>query len=53
MAGIDELLVRKERALQKTRLMRRVAWDVAVWTMLLPVGGGGAVWAVGRLVGWW
>jgi hypothetical protein len=51
--GADELLVRKERALQRARWVRRVAWDVAVWTMLLPVGGGGMVWAAGRLVGQW
>jgi hypothetical protein len=53
LAGVDELLVRKERTLQRKRWVRRVAWDVAVWTMLLPVGGGGIVWAAGRLAGRW
>jgi len=28
-------------------------WDVGVWVLLLPVGGGGVVWGVGRLAGKW
>ncbi|EIN12529.1 hypothetical protein PUNSTDRAFT_118328 [Punctularia strigosozonata HHB-11173 SS5] len=50
---MEELLRRKERSLQKRRLLRRIAWDVGVWVLLLPVGGGGYVWAVGRLAGKW
>ncbi|KAI0074119.1 hypothetical protein K474DRAFT_1699892 [Panus rudis PR-1116 ss-1] len=49
----DELLQRKERLLQRRRLGRRIVWDIGVWTLLLPVGGGGLVWAVGRLAGRW
>ncbi|EMD40155.1 hypothetical protein CERSUDRAFT_112364 [Gelatoporia subvermispora B] len=49
----DELLQRKERTLQRRRLGRRIVWDVGVWTLLVPVGGGGLVWAVGRIAGKW
>lgn len=49
----DELLQRKERTLQRRRLARRIAWDVGVWVLLLPVGGGGLVWATGRVLGRW
>lgn len=31
----DELLLRKERALQKKQLRKRIAWDVGVWVLLL------------------
>lgn len=49
----DELLQRKERTLQRRRLGRRLAFDVLAWVVVLPVGGGGAAWAVGRLLGHW
>jgi hypothetical protein len=52
-AMMEELLRRKERSMQKRRLLRRIAWDVGVWVLLLPVGGGGYVWAAGRLAGRW
>ncbi|KAJ7132958.1 hypothetical protein C8R46DRAFT_1181198 [Mycena filopes] len=52
-SAADELLQRKERALQKTQFRKRVIWDIAVWTLLLPVGGGGFVWGAGRLAGRW
>ncbi|KAI0667744.1 hypothetical protein C8Q78DRAFT_981745 [Trametes maxima] len=49
----DELLQRKERTLQRRRLGRRLVWDVAVWVLLVPIGGGGLVWAVGRVADKW
>ncbi|PCH39918.1 hypothetical protein WOLCODRAFT_23714 [Wolfiporia cocos MD-104 SS10] len=49
----DELLQRKERTLQRRRLGRRLVWDIGVWVLLVPVGGGGLVWAAGRVVGGW
>ncbi|KAL1950431.1 hypothetical protein VTO73DRAFT_5555 [Trametes versicolor] len=49
----DELLQRKERTLQRRRLGRRLIWDVGVWVLLVPVGGGGVAWAVGRMAGRW
>jgi len=49
----DELLQRKERALQRRRLGRRIIWDVGVWVLLLPVGGSGVVWGVGRIFRRW
>lgn len=49
----DELLLRKERTLQRRRLGRRLVWDFGVWMLLVPVGGGGTAWAAGRLVGKW
>ncbi|KAJ7021624.1 hypothetical protein C8F04DRAFT_1313716 [Mycena alexandri] len=52
-SAADELLQRKERALQKRQFRKRVVWDVGVWTLLLPVGGGGFVWGAGRLAGKW
>ena len=48
---MDELLLRKERTLQRRRLGRRLVWDLGVWLVLLPVGGAGLAWAVGRAVG--
>ncbi|KAL0576940.1 hypothetical protein V5O48_005047 [Marasmius crinis-equi] len=47
----DPLLQRKEKALQKKQWKRRLIWDLGVWTLLLPVGGGGFVWAMGTLFG--
>ncbi|KAJ7432752.1 hypothetical protein B0H11DRAFT_2123905 [Mycena galericulata] len=52
-SAADELLQRKERALQKRQFRKRVIWDVGVWVLLLPVGGGGFVWGAGRLAGRW
>ncbi|KAI0916886.1 hypothetical protein AcV7_005756 [Taiwanofungus camphoratus] len=49
----DELLQRKERTLQRRRLGRRIVWDIGAWVLLVPVGGGGLVWAGGRLAGRW
>ena len=49
----DELLQRKERTLQRRRLGRRLAFDVLAWVVVVPVGGGGVAWAVGRLRGSW
>ncbi len=49
----QELLLRKERALQRRRSLRRIAWDLGVWFLLVPVGGGGIVWTVGRLAYVW
>ncbi|KAI1794966.1 hypothetical protein LXA43DRAFT_1072407 [Ganoderma leucocontextum] len=49
----DELLQRKERTLQRRRLGRRLIWDIGVWVLLVPVGGGGLVWAVQRMLGNW
>ena len=44
----DELLLRKERALQRKQFKKRVVWDVGVWGMF--VGGTmGLVWVVGRV----
>lgn len=30
----DELLLRKERALQKKQLRKRIVWDIGTWTLL-------------------
>ncbi|CDO69910.1 hypothetical protein BN946_scf184884.g69 [Trametes cinnabarina] len=49
----DELLQRKEHTLQRRRLGRRLIWDIGVWVLLIPVGGGGVGWAVGHMVGKW
>ncbi|TBU44418.1 hypothetical protein BD309DRAFT_1000494 [Dichomitus squalens] len=49
----DELLQRKERTLQRRRLGRRLVWDFGVWVLLVPVGGGGFVWAIGRMLDKW
>ncbi|KAJ7128229.1 hypothetical protein C8R43DRAFT_1027477 [Mycena crocata] len=52
-SAADELLQRKERALQKRQFRKRVIWDIGVWVLLLPVGGGGFVWGAGRLASKW
>ncbi|KAK0439922.1 hypothetical protein EV421DRAFT_1905812 [Armillaria borealis] len=49
----DELLQRKERALQRSQTRKRIIWDMGVWVLLLPVGGGGFIWAIGHLTGKW
>ncbi|KAF9468646.1 hypothetical protein BDZ94DRAFT_1183506 [Collybia nuda] len=46
----DELLLRKERALQKRQFRRRIIWDIGVWVLLLGSIAGGAL-AVGRVMG--
>ena len=48
----DELLLRKERALQKKQLKKRIVWDVGVWAMLFS-SVAGVVGAFGRLAGVW
>ncbi|GLB38208.1 hypothetical protein LshimejAT787_0500730 [Lyophyllum shimeji] len=48
----DELLLRKERALQRRQFRRRIVWDIGVWILLLG-GGAGFVAAVGRVAGKW
>jgi len=48
----DELLLRKERALQKKQFKKRVVWDIGVWILLIG-SGAGTVWAVGRVAGRW
>ena len=35
MDAVDELLLRKERALQKKQFRKRIVWDIVVWTLLL------------------
>lgn len=52
-ATTDELLRRKEKALQRRRSGRRILWDIGVWVLLIPVGGGGLVWVCGHLIGSW
>ncbi|KAG6836837.1 hypothetical protein H0H93_002517 [Arthromyces matolae] len=50
--GPDELLLRKERALQRKQFRRRILWDLGVWLLLLG-GGAGFVMAIGRVAGSW
>ncbi|KAF8073907.1 hypothetical protein FPV67DRAFT_1576890 [Lyophyllum atratum] len=50
--GPDELLLRKERALQKKQFRKRIIWDLGVWVLLLG-GGTGFVAAIGRVAGSW
>jgi len=49
----DPLLQRKERLLQRRRLFRRLIWDIGTWTLLIPISGGGFIWAGGRLANRW
>lgn len=49
----DELLRRKERAMQRRRMGRRCFWDTSVWVVLIPVGIVGYGYAIGRLAGQW
>ncbi|KAH0586430.1 hypothetical protein H2248_007665 [Termitomyces sp. 'cryptogamus'] len=51
-SGPDELLLRKERALQKKQFRKRIVWDLGVWLLLLG-GGAGFVAAIGRVLGTW
>jgi len=32
--SVHELLLRKERALQKKQFRKRIVWDIGVWTLL-------------------
>lgn len=48
----DELLQRKERALQKRRLRYRLGWDLGAWIVVLGCAMG-IGWAAGRLTGRW
>ncbi|KAF9241157.1 hypothetical protein BU15DRAFT_45288 [Melanogaster broomeanus] len=49
----DPLLQRKERLLQRSRLTKRLLWDIGIWIILIPVCGCGLVWAGGRLALQW
>lgn len=49
----DALLQRKERSLQRRRLGRRIAWDLSVWIIILPLGLALTTWSGGRLLGQW
>jgi hypothetical protein len=49
----DDLLQRKEHALQRQQRVKRIMWDIAVFILLVPVGGGGFAWATGRMLGRW
>ena len=46
----DELLLRKERALQKKMFKKRIVWDIGVW-VLLGASAAGVVIAAGGFVG--
>lgn len=48
----DELLLRKERALQRRQLKRRIIWDVGVW-LLFGSSVAGVVGYAGHLVSVW
>ncbi|KAF8645157.1 hypothetical protein AX16_007985 [Volvariella volvacea WC 439] len=50
--GPDELLQRKERALQRKQLRKRIVWDIGVW-LLLIVSVSGFGWGAGRLAQKW
>ncbi|KAL4265823.1 Amino acid transporter transmembrane domain-containing protein [Pleurotus pulmonarius] len=49
----DELLQRKERLLQKRQFRKRIIWDIIAWVLLVPLGGGGLTWTVGKLMKKW
>ncbi|KIM44309.1 hypothetical protein M413DRAFT_443320, partial [Hebeloma cylindrosporum] len=48
----DELLLRKERALQKKQFKKRIVWDTGVW-VLLGASATGVVFIAGKFVGVW
>ncbi|KAG8961004.1 hypothetical protein FRC03_005889 [Tulasnella sp. 419] len=52
-ASTDDLLVRKERSLQKRRFGRRIWWDITVWALLAPIGLIGWTWWAGRVISVW
>ncbi|KAG9315743.1 hypothetical protein JVU11DRAFT_3391 [Chiua virens] len=45
----DPLLQRKEWLLQRSRMGKRLFWDIVVWSVLLPICGCAFVWAAGRI----
>ncbi|KAL4069894.1 hypothetical protein V8B97DRAFT_558269 [Scleroderma yunnanense] len=51
--SLDPLLQRKERALQRRRLGRRLMWDIGIWLLLIPACASTFVWAVGRIARKW
>ncbi|KAF9480718.1 hypothetical protein BDN70DRAFT_893963 [Pholiota conissans] len=50
--GADELLLRKERALQRKQFRRRIGWDIGVW-LLLGLGAVGVFATGSGLIGIW
>ncbi|KAF8957024.1 hypothetical protein BDZ97DRAFT_1924972 [Flammula alnicola] len=48
----DELLLRKERALQKKQFKKRIVWDIGVW-LLLGASATGVVIVAGGFAGTW
>jgi hypothetical protein len=48
----DELLLRKERALQRKQFKKRIVWDTGVW-VLLGASATGVVFVAGKFVGVW
>lgn len=51
-SGADELLLRKERSLQRKQFRRRIVWDIGVW-LLLGIGAM-AIFGIGSgLAGVW
>jgi hypothetical protein len=48
----DELLLRKERALQRKQFKKRIVWDTGVW-VLLGASVTGVVFIAGKFVGAW
>ncbi|KIM63390.1 hypothetical protein SCLCIDRAFT_1214283 [Scleroderma citrinum Foug A] len=51
--SLDPLLQRKERALQRRRLGRRLMWDIGIWLLLIPACASTLVWTVGRIARKW
>ncbi|EGN98475.1 hypothetical protein SERLA73DRAFT_109984 [Serpula lacrymans var. lacrymans S7.3] len=49
----DLLLQRKELAMQRRRLGKRIIWDVGIWLLLIPVSTCGLIWMVGRVARQW
>ena len=49
----DPLLQRKERLLQRSRIGKRLLWDIVMWIVLIPTCVGALVWAGGRLARQW
>lgn len=48
----DDLLLRKERALQKKQFRKRIIWDIGVW-LLLGASGMGVAFVAGTFIGFW
>ncbi|PPQ79937.1 hypothetical protein CVT25_003009 [Psilocybe cyanescens] len=51
-AMYDELLLRKERALQQKQFRKRIVWDIGVWLLLGASGTGVVFMAVALLKSW-